>query len=53
MKKLFDFIFKSQKKSLNLQRVQNSCKHEDWIFDERKESFQCKNCEVTKPCINF
>lgn len=53
MKKLFNFLFKSPKKSFNFKRVQDSCKHEEWIFDERKENFQCKNCEVIKPCINF
>lgn len=53
MKKLFKFLFRTPKKTFNPKRIQNSCKHEDWIFDERKESFQCKNCEVTKPCINF
>ncbi len=53
MRKIFNFIWKSPKKVLDLQRVQNSCKHEEWIYDERKENFQCKNCEITKPCIIF
>ena len=48
MKKIFEFIFKSKKKSLNFQRILNSCKHDEWIFDERKKVFQCKNCETIK-----
>lgn len=53
MKKILNFIWKYPKKVLNLQRIEKSCRHQEWIFDERKEVFQCKNCEITKPTINF
>jgi len=53
MKKIFKFLCKSPKKALNFKRIENSCKHQEWILNEEKKAFQCKNCEITKELSIF